>query len=138
MTITGGSALSKDEMDRMMREAEAFANEDKSRREMAEARNMGDNLLYQTEKTLKEHGEKLAEGDRKEIEDAMAEIKEALGGEDVERIKTASERLSTASHKLAEQIYSRSQSDSSASADGSATSEEDEIVDAEVVEDGAS
>jgi len=138
MTITGGSALPKDEVARMMREAEQFASEDQSRREMAEARNQADNLLYQTEKTLKEHGEKLAEQDRKNIEDAIEELKQALTGEDLNRIKTASESLSTASHKLAEQIYSSANTESSGGAGTSDGGSEDDVVDAEIVEEGAS
>jgi molecular chaperone DnaK len=134
MTITGGSALPKEEVARMMREAEQFASEDQARREMAESRNQADNLLYQTEKTLKEHGEKLAEEDRKNIEDAIAELKQALTGEDVNRIKTASESLSTASHKLAEQIYSSSNTASSGGSGTSDSGSEDDVVDAEIVE----
>ncbi|MGQ0679697.1 MAG: molecular chaperone DnaK [Actinomycetota bacterium] len=138
MTITGGSALPKDEIDRMMREAEQFASEDKDRREMAEARNVADNLVYQTEKTMKEHGDKLGESDRKEIESSIEELKAALAGEEVERIKAGSERLSNASHKLAEQIYSKTQPADSGGAGASGSSSEDEVVDAEIVEEGAS
>ncbi|CAN5899035.1 molecular chaperone DnaK [soil metagenome] len=140
MTITGGSALPKDEVERMMRDAEQFAAEDAKRREMAEARNMADNLLYQTEKTAAEHGEKLAADDKKALDDALAELKEALKGEDVDRIKTASETLTKASHKLAEQIYATNAQSSggAASADGDAASpSDDDVVDAEIVEEGA-
>jgi molecular chaperone DnaK len=140
MTITGGSALPKDEVERMMRDAEQFAAEDAKRREMAEARNMADNLLYQTEKTAAEHGDKLAADDKSALDDALAELKEALKGEDVDRIKTASETLTKASHKLAEQIYAtNAQSSGGAeSADGAAaSSNDDDVVDAEIVEEGA-
>jgi molecular chaperone DnaK len=138
MTITGGSALPKDEIDRMMREAERFANEDQARREMAEARNQADNLIYQTEKTMKEYGGKLAEGDRQNIESAMDELKEALKGEDVSRIKSASEALATASHKLAEHIYASSNQESSGGTGTTGAGSEDDVVDAEIVEEGAS
>ncbi len=139
MTITGGSALPKDEIDRMMREAEQFAAEDAKRREMAEARNMADNLLYQTEKTASEHGDKLSAGDKEALDNAMSELKEALKGEDVDRIRTASEALTKASHKLAEQIYATNAQSSggAASTDGAAASSDDDVVDAEIVEEGA-
>ncbi|HEU4867111.1 MAG TPA: molecular chaperone DnaK [Actinomycetota bacterium] len=140
MTITGGSALPKEEVERMMRDAEQFAAEDAKRREMAEARNMADNLLYQTEKTTAEHGDKLAAEDKAALDDALAELKEALKGEDVDRIKTASEALTKASHKLAEQIYATNAQSSggAASADGAAaSSNDDDVVDAEIVEEGA-
>lgn len=141
MTITGGSALPKDEVERMMRDAEQFAAEDAKRREMAEARNMADNLLYQTEKTAAEHGEKLSTEDRAALDEALAELKEALKGEDVDRIKTASETLTKASHKLAEQIYATNAQSSggAASSDGEAASaaSDDDVVDAEIVEEGA-
>jgi molecular chaperone DnaK len=138
MTITGGSALPKEEIDRMMREAERYANEDQARREMAEARNQADNLIYQTDKTMKEYGGKLAEDDRKNIESAMDELKEALKGEDVNRIKSASEALATASHKLAEQIYATSNQASSGGTGTTGAGSEDDVVDAEIVEEGAS
>ncbi len=140
MTITGGSALPKDEVERMMRDAEQFAAEDAKRRDMAEARNMADNLLYQTEKTAAEHGDKLTADDKSALDDALAELKEALKGEDVDRIKTASETLTKASHKLAEQIYATNAQSSggAASADGAAaSSNDDDVVDAEIVEEGA-
>src|SRR2546426_8288502 len=105
MTITGGTALPKDEMEKMMKEAERFAEEDRRRRELAQARNMADNLSYQTEKTLKDHGDKLSDADRRAVEQALGEVKDALNSDDAARIKTASDALVTASHKLAEQIY---------------------------------
>jgi molecular chaperone DnaK len=141
MTITGGTALPKDELDKMMREAERFAAEDKRRRELAEARNQADNLAYQTEKTLKEHGDKLPESDRRAVEQALGEVKDALKGDDSGRIKAASEALMTASHKLAEQIYQSSEGGPSAggtaggSAGGQSGNDED-VVDAEIVDEG--
>ncbi|MEX0789497.1 MAG: Hsp70 family protein, partial [Actinomycetota bacterium] len=128
------------EVERMMRDAEQFAAEDAKRREMAEARNMADNLLYQTEKTAAEHGDKLSADDKQALDDALAELKEALKGEDVERIKAASETLTKASHKLAEQIYATNAQSSggAASADGDTeSSSDDDVVDAEIVEEGA-
>jgi molecular chaperone DnaK len=107
---------------------------------MAEARNMADNLLYQTEKTAAEHGDKLSTEDRAALDDALAELKDALKGEDVDRIKTASETLTKASHKLAEQIYATNAQSSGGAAgpDGEAASgSDDDVVDAEIVEEGA-
>ncbi|HWD08756.1 MAG TPA: molecular chaperone DnaK [Actinomycetota bacterium] len=142
MTITGGTALPKEEMEKMMREAERFAAEDKRRRELAEAKNQADNLAYQTEKTLKEHGDKLGESDRRGVEQALGEVKDALKTDDAARIKQASEALMTASHKLAEQIYQTSQAGSASggssgggSAGGPASgSSDDDVVDAEIVD----
>jgi len=144
MTITGGTALPKEEMEKMMREAEHFAEEDRRRRELAEARNMADNLAYQTEKTLKEHGDKLSDTDRRAVEQALGEVKDALKSDDVARIKTASDALVTASHKLAEQIYQTGQGQQGggggAAAGGgdrqSASGSDEEVVDAEIVEEG--
>ncbi|MGI8426767.1 MAG: molecular chaperone DnaK [Actinomycetota bacterium] len=137
MTITGGSALPKDEIDRMMKDAEQFANEDKERRELAEARNLADNLIYQTEKTLKEHGDKLAESDRTAVETAVQELKDSLGTEDVDKIRAASEKLTEASHKLAEHMYAEAQQgtgDSGGPGPADAASSDDDVVDAEIVE----
>jgi molecular chaperone DnaK (HSP70) len=141
MTITGGTALPKDEIEKMMREAERFAEEDRRRRELAEAKNTADNLAYQTEKTLKEHGSKLSEADRRAVEQALAEVKDALKTDDTARIKASSDALVNASHKLAEQIYQTGQSAAGqgggATADGSRPSDDD-VVDAEIVEEGGS
>lgn len=140
MTITGGSALPKDEIEKMMKEAEQFANEDQARRELAEARNLGDNLVYQTEKSLKEHGDKLSDDDKSSIESALEDLKKALAGEDVEEIKSATDKLTEASHKLAEQIYAANQQESAAAAGAeesgeSGESSDDDVVDAEIVDD---
>jgi molecular chaperone DnaK len=133
MTITGQTALPKDEIERMMKEAEQFAEEDKRRRELAEARNLGDNLVYQTEKTMAEHGEKLSEEDRGSINSAMEELKESLKGEDTEKIKSASDALMQASQKLGEQIYA-AQEQAAASGGGDGGSSEDDVVEAEIVD----
>jgi molecular chaperone DnaK len=134
MTITGGTKLGDEEIQRMMKDAEAHAEEDRVRREEAEARNQADSVVYQTEKSLKEHGEKLDEGDRKQIEDALQEAKDALKGSDVEAIKRSSENLLGASQRIAEVIYKQSQQQGAASGDA-ATSSDDDVVDAEVVDD---
>jgi len=137
MTITGGTKLGSDEIERMVKEAEAHAEEDKQRREEAEVRNQADNVIYQTEKTLKEHGEKLDESDRKLVDDALSDAKEALKGTDIDKIRQTSEALVTASQKFAEVLYQQSQTQ--APTDGAAgdAGGDDDVVDAEVVdEDG--
>ncbi len=141
MTITGGTKLPDDEIQRMIREAEEHAEEDRRRREEAEVRNQADNVVYQTEKSLKEHGDKLSEADRRSVEEALSEAKEALKGSDVQRIRSASERLMTASQKFAEVLYrqaQQSQAAGQAAGQGGGTgptSGEGDVVDAEVVDD---
>jgi molecular chaperone DnaK len=105
ITITASSGLTKDEVDRMMKEAEANAAEDTKRKGEIEIRNHADSLVYQTERTLSEHGSKLSEADRKTVEDALNDVREALKGEDYDRIKKAQENLEKSSHKLAEAMY---------------------------------
>src|SRR5438309_5688871 len=111
ITITASAGLAKDEVEKMMKEAEANSAEDSKRKQEIEVRNQTDSLVYSTERTLGEHGAKLAENDRKAIDDALAEAREALKGEDVERMKRAQECLSQASHKLAEMMYREGQSE---------------------------
>jgi molecular chaperone DnaK len=135
MTITGGSALSKEEIDRMMKDAEAHAEEDKQRREEAEVRNMGDSLVYQTEKFLKENEDKFTEGEsaekKTEVETAIADLKTALAGSDISAIKSATEKVSELSQQLGAALYTANaaagESDASAKA-------EDGVEDAEIVE----
>ncbi|MEO8324011.1 MAG: Hsp70 family protein, partial [Actinomycetota bacterium] len=138
MTITGGTKLDVEEIDKMMKDAEAHAEEDKQRRAAAEARNQADSIVYQTEKSMKEHGDKLDESDRKTIEDALAEAKEALSGTDVDAIKRTSESLMTASQKFAEVIYKQAQQQSAEGTPGTpgASGGNDDVVDAEVVDEG--
>jgi molecular chaperone DnaK len=138
MTITGGTKLADEEIQRMMKEAEAHADEDRHRREEAEARNQADNVIYQTEKTIKEHGEKLDESDRKLVEDALNDAKEALKGSDVERIKSTAEQLLTASQKFAEVLYQRTSQSAGATegAGGASSGGDGDVVDAEVVDEG--
>src|SRR6266446_869441 len=135
ITITSSSGLTKDEIDRMMKEADAHSADDTRRKQEIESRNQTDSLVYSTERTLAEHGGKLAEGDRKTIEDALNEAREALKGEDYERIKRAGENLTKASHKLAELMYRQAQAGQAApTPDGPArpgAPKEGEVVDAE-------
>ena len=142
MTITGGTALPKEEIDRMMREAEQFADEDAKRRVEAEARNQADNLVYQTEKLLSENGDKIPSGDRDDVQKAVDEVKEALKGTDVSAITGASERLAQAAQKVGQAMYN-AQQQSAAAAGGAGGAGEpgpsassDDVVDAEVVDEG--
>jgi len=138
ITITASSGLTKDEIDRMVKDAESHAAEDTKRKQEIETRNQADSLVYSTERTLSEHGAKLAEADRKAVEEALGEAKEALKGEDIERIKRAQDTLMRASHKLAEIMY-RAQAGSGAGGqapgDGRTQAgqppKEGEVVDAE-------
>jgi len=133
MTITGGSALSKDEIAQMMADAEAHANEDKQRREEAEIRNTGDSLVYQTEKFLTENADKFTEGEaaskKAELDEALALLKTDLGGANFESIKSNTEKVSTISQALGAMMYANA----SAQAEGAAGSE-DHVEDAEVID----
>jgi molecular chaperone DnaK len=140
MTITGGTKLADDEIDRMVREAETHAEEDRVRREEAEARNQSESIVYQTEKSLQEHGDKLDAQDRERIEAALNDAKEAVQGSDVDRIKRTSEELMTASQKFAEVLYRQAQANQAPSGatgqDAGAAGSDDDVVDAEVVDEG--
>jgi molecular chaperone DnaK len=141
MTITGGSALPKDDIEQMINDAEAHADEDRKRRETIELRNQADSLVYSTDKTLKEHGEKVDEATRAEIEQAVNDLREALKGDDADAVKTAMEAVGGKSQQLAEAIYAASSQEAEAAAGdateaGGATEQDDDIVDAEVVDEG--
>jgi molecular chaperone DnaK len=112
ITITASSGLSKDEIDKMVKEAESHAADDTRRKQEIEVRNQTDSLVYSTERTLAEHGSKLGEADRKAVDEALAEAKESLKTEDTDRMKRAQEALSKASHKLAEIMYREAQAQS--------------------------
>ncbi|MBM3721516.1 MAG: molecular chaperone DnaK [Actinobacteria bacterium] len=135
MTITGGSALSKDEIERMMKDAESHADEDKKRREEAEVRNSGDSLVYQTDKFLKDNEEKLKEGEsaekKSEVESAMSELKKALEGTDSNAIKNATEKLAEVSQQLGAALYAANAAQAS-----SQPPKEDGVEDAEIVDEG--
>ncbi len=121
ITITASTSLTKDEIDKMVKEADANAAEDKKRREEVDARNNADQLIYSTEKTLKEHGDKLPGAEKASIETAIENTKKALEGSDIDAIKRTSEELMNASHKLAQVMYEAAAS-SSAQGDASAQS----------------
>jgi molecular chaperone DnaK len=105
ITITSSSGLSKEEVDKMARDADAHKGDDEKRRQEIEARNHLDNAVYGAEKTLKEHRDKVSEADAKAVEEAVAHAKEALSGGDLEKMKAAQDQLMQASHKLAEAMY---------------------------------
>jgi molecular chaperone DnaK len=137
MTISGGSALPKDEVERMMREAEEYAEEDKKRRDEAETRNSADALVFQTEKFLGENGDKLPAEGRSDVESALSDLKSALGGSDIAAIKSAAEAVATKSQELGGALYAQQAQEggAEAGAPGAASEAEDGVVDAEVVED---
>jgi molecular chaperone DnaK len=118
ITITSSSGLSKEEVDRMAKEAEAHAAEDKSKREEIEARNQLDGMVYQVEKMLREHGDKISGSDKGDVESAVADAKRALEGSDASAMNAAREKLTTASHKLAEAMYKAGQAQDTPPADG--------------------
>ncbi|MFL6239523.1 MAG: molecular chaperone DnaK [Actinomycetes bacterium] len=137
MTITGGSALPKDDIDRMMREAEQYAEEDHKRRAAAEARNQGESLAYQTEKFLTENVDKVPADVKTEVETAIADVKKALEGEDTAALTSATERLATVSQKLGQAMYAETQAQQTtgaATGDAGAQSTDDDVVDAEIVD----
>ena len=141
MTITGQSSLSKDDIDQMVKDAEAHADEDRQRRADAEVRNNADSLVYQTEKVLREQGEKVTEDERKAVEQPLADLKSALSGSDSDTIKNATEKLMTASQAFSQKLYEAASRDANAagtSASGQATgatgANDGDIVDAEIVD----
>jgi len=143
--IESGSGLSKEEIEKMQRDAEANAESDKAQKEKIEARNRADQLVYATEKSLKEHGDAVDEDTRKGIEDALEELKKTLEGDDADAIKQAEENLAEKSQKLGEVIYQKMQAESEASGDagdsadgasGTSSKAGDDVVDAEVVDEG--
>jgi molecular chaperone DnaK len=119
MTITGGTALAKDEIDRMQREAEAFAAEDHKRREAAEARNTADSLTYQVDKALSEYGDKVPEAEREAVTRANDEVKEALKGDDVDAIRSKTDELMQAFQRVGQAMYSAQAQQQHAAAGGS-------------------
>lgn len=145
VTITGGSALSKDEIDRMVKEAEAHAADDKKRREEAETRNTAEQKVYMTEKFLKDDGDKVSEGTRNEVQTDIDAVKKALEGDDIEAVKSAMTKLDESSLKIGQEIYAAQQAEgdqAQAQADGpqagagqaDASSSDDDVIDAEIVD----
>jgi molecular chaperone DnaK len=149
MTITGQSSLGKDDIDRMVRDAEAHAADDRHRREEAEVRNQADSLVYQTEKMLKEQASSFTGEQKSSVEGDLTTLKESLAGSDLEAIKSATEKLAVGVQELGKQLYEQaaaaggsagpadgSGGGSTGSADGAAAGSDDEVVDAEIVDEG--
>lgn len=141
MTITGGTALPKEDIDRMMQEAEKFAEEDRTRAETAEARNTADNLAYQAEKTLGELGDKVEQSDREAVEKAVADVKEALKGDDLEKIKAATDTLMQAFQKVGQTVYAQQQAQQQSGSGAPGGGQEgpsggEDVVEGEVVDEG--
>ncbi len=139
ISITASSGLSKEEVDKMVRDAEAHADEDKKKREAIEARNQADSMVYSTEKSLKEFGDKIDAVEKGTIENKLAELKKLMEGEDAEAIKKATEELAQASHKLAEAVYAKKEggegeAEAGAGQAGSAKPKDDKVVDADFEE----
>jgi molecular chaperone DnaK len=143
MTITGGSALPKDDIERMVKDAEAHAEEDKTRREEAETRNQAETLVYQTEKFVKDNDDKLPEDLKAKVKSAIDESNEALKGTDSAKIRESIEKLNTASQELGTALYANANA-AQGGAEGApagdagsagASDKADDVVDAEIVED---
>jgi molecular chaperone DnaK len=138
--ITASSGLSKEEVEKLVKDAQAHLEEDKKRRKLAEAKNQADNLVYQTEKNLAEYGDKVSAEDKSKIQDAVAAVKKALEGNDAGAIESATQALMTASHKLAEEMYKKASAATGATGtqtggNGSGETKTDEkVVDAEFEE----
>jgi molecular chaperone DnaK len=143
--IKGGSGLAEQEVEQMVKDAEAHAEEDRRQRELAEARNLAENAAYQAERQLGEMGDKVDSAAKEEIEKAIADVKGVLESENVEEIKAKTDALQAAFHKVSEQIYQAAAEQQAAagqpaggdgaSADGGPQEAEEEVVDAEVVDD---
>jgi molecular chaperone DnaK len=133
MTITGQSALDRDVIDKMVRDAEAHADEDSLRRKQAEIRNNADNLVYQTQKLLTDQGEQLTDDEKSSVEEKLAALRTALEGDDSDAIGTATEELMTASQEFGQRLYEAAQQEAASAAGGSSGSDDD-VVDAEIVD----
>jgi molecular chaperone DnaK len=142
MTITGQSSLNKDDIQRMVKDAESHAEEDRRRRAEAEVRNNADSLVYQTEKVLRDQGDKVSTDERAAVEGPLDDLRKALTGSDVEAIKTATEKLMAASQSFSQKLYEAAARDTNAAgtsasgqgSGGATGAADDEVVDAEIVE----
>jgi molecular chaperone DnaK len=134
MTITGGSGLPKDDIERMMKDAEAHAEEDRKRKEEAEIRNSAESLLHQTEKFLAENGDKVPDDAKSNVEGPLADLKKALEGDDIDAIKDAAEKVATTSQALGAAMYANAQQSAPAGDAGENASSDDDVVDAEIID----
>jgi len=144
MTISGQSTLAKEDIDRMVKDAEAHAEEDRKRRDEAEVRNNADSLVYQTEKVLRDQGDNVSPDERAAVEQPLADLKKALEGGDVDAIKAASETLMSASQAFSQKLYEAAARDANATgtsasgqdaSTGAGAVDDEDIVEAEVVDD---
>jgi molecular chaperone DnaK len=133
ITISGSSGLAKEDVERMVKDAEGHAAEDKARRELIDARNQADSLAYSVEKTINENRDRLPAVDVERVEGAIAAVREAIKGESLDAVHSASADLQKASHAIAEQLY-KQQSQGPGQSQGPKTGGHDEVVDGEVVE----
>ena len=134
MTITGGTSLSKDDIDRMVKDAEAHAEQDKARREAADTRNAAESVAYSVDKLLKENGEKLPEDVKTEVQGDVDELKKALEGDDDDAVKSALEKLQASQTKLGEALYASAQAEANADSASSSKEDDEDVVDAEVID----
>jgi molecular chaperone DnaK len=136
MTITGQSAMNKDDIERMVRDAEAHAEDDRRRKEEAEVRNNADSLVYQTEKVLKEHGDKITGPEKDAVESSLQSLKTAIEGDDIAAIRSATESLMTASQTFSQRLYDAASDEGAAAGagGGSSTPNDDDVIDAEIID----
>ena len=134
MTITGGTSLSKEDIDRMVKDAEAHAEQDKARREAADTRNAAESVAYSVDKLLKENGEKLPEDVKTEVQGDVDELKKALEGDDDDAVKSALEKLQASQTKLGEALYASAQAEANADSASSPKEDDEDVVDAEVID----
>ncbi|RUP72341.1 molecular chaperone DnaK [Rothia sp. HSID18067] len=134
MTITGGTSLSKDDIDRMVKDAEAHAEQDKARREAADTRNAAESVAYSVDKLLKENGEKLPEDVKTEVQGDVDALKKALEGDDDDAVKSALEKLQASQTKLGEALYASAQAEANADSASSSKDDDEDVVDAEVID----
>ena len=134
MTITGGTSLSKDDIDRMVKDAEAHAEQDKARREAADTRNAAESVAYSVDKLLKENGEKLPEDVKTEVQGDVDALKKALEGDDDDAVKSALEKLQASQTKLGEALYASAQAEANADSASSSKEDDEDVVDAEVID----
>lgn len=136
MTITGQSALPRDDIDKMIRDAEQYAEQDRLAREAAEVRNAADSLLFQSEQLVSENGEQIEADAKAKLEQAQTDLREALKGDDTEAVKTASDALMRVSQEIGQALYAASAAaaGAGAGATGPSPEDDDDIVDAEVVD----
>lgn len=138
MTITGGSALSKDDIDKMVKDAEQYAEEDRKRRESVEVRNQAETLVHSTEKFLAENGDQVGDDVKTEVQADIDALKEALAGEETAAIEAAVQQLGTSSSKMGEAMYAaaaaEAQAAEGAAPSGDAPADDDDVVEAEIVD----